>query len=372
MLIIRGSVKDYDWGIVDGLAPWAGVASGEPQAELWFGVHPGGPSPLIDATGELTGEHLADHFDVAAIPVLVKLLAAARPLSVQVHPTRDRAEALWAAQEGGRGPAVLSDPYEKTEMLVALEPFEALAGWRSTDQAADIYDGVPGAAAVATALRERDIPRAIREVLTIDPAGGAIAHLPDAVASVVSDPGELHGYATVAALYPEDSGALLTPMLSYVALSRGEALYLPAGVPHSYIRGVGLEVMSSSDNVLRLGLTSKPVFVQEALDSLEWDRRPLVARSEVGDRIAPTGAPFAATLMTAGSATLAAGSFRIVLLIEGRGSIATSLADVQIHPGAAAVLSAGDPEAVLTIEGLAAVVTAVAPMRSDMSLAEDE
>jgi len=357
VLIIRGAVKDYDWGIVDGLAPWAGVTSGKPQAELWFGVHPGGPSPLIDASGELTGEHLADHFDVAAIPVLVKLLAAARPLSVQVHPSHERAALLWAAQQSGKGPVVLSDPFEKTEMLVALEPFEALAGWRSTDQAAEIYERVPGAAAVVTALREREIPRAIREVLAIDPTRGAIAHLPDAVAAVIDDPGELHGYATVAALYPEDRGALLTPMLAYVSLSRGEALYLPAGVPHSYIRGVGLEVMSSSDNVLRLGLTGKPVFIEEALESLEWDRRPLVARAKIGDRIAPAGAPFAASLVTAGAATLPTGSFRIVLLIDGKGSISTSLADVQLHPGTAAVLSAADPDASISIDGLAAVVT---------------
>ena len=357
MLIIRGAVKDYDWGIVDGLAPWAGVTSGKPQAELWFGVHPGGPSPLIDASGELTGEHLADHFDVTAIPVLVKLLAAARPLSVQVHPTHERAGVLWTAQQSGKGPVVLSDPFEKTEMLVALEPFEALAGWRATDQAADIYEGVPGAAAVATALREREIARAISEVLAIDPARGAIAHMPDAVAAVIDDPGERHGYATVAALYPEDRGALLTPMLAYVRLARGEALYLPAGVPHSYIRGVGLEVMSSSDNVLRLGLTTKPVFVNEALESLEWDRRPLVARAQVGARIAPAGAPFAATLMTGGSSILPTGAFRIVLLIEGEASISTSLADIQLHPGTAAVLSATDPETSVSVNGMAALVT---------------
>ena len=66
MLIARGAVKDYDWGIVDGLQAWSGEATGEPQAELWFGVHPGGPSPLVDSSGRPTGEHLADHFDIEA------------------------------------------------------------------------------------------------------------------------------------------------------------------------------------------------------------------------------------------------------------------------------------------------------------------
>ena len=359
MLVIRGAVKDYDWGIVDGLAAWAGAASGRPQAELWFGAHPGGPSPLVDASGALTGEHLADHFDVTATPILVKLLAAGRPLSVQVHPSRARAEALWERQRSGTGPAVLSDPFEKTEMLVALESFEALAGWRDVNQAASIYDHIPGAAAAATALREHDRERAVRELLRINPVEAAIAHLPDAVASVCEDPAERHGYATVAALYPQDNGALLTPLLAYVVLSRGEALYVPAGVPHSYIRGTGLEVMSSSDNVLRLGLTSKPVFVDEALASVAWDHRPIVARAAVGDRIAPLGAPFATSIVTGGTTTLASGCYRVILVIEGRCGISTSSADIQVKPGTAAVLAADEADAIVTADGLVALVTSI-------------
>ena len=134
MLVVRGAVKDYDWGITDGLAPWAGEHPGGTQAELWFGAHPGGPSPLVDADGDETGEVLADRFDIAAIPLLVKLLAAARPLSVQVHPQLSVAAAGWAAQQTPGAPRVLSDPFEKTEMLVALEPFEAFAGWRDRAQ----------------------------------------------------------------------------------------------------------------------------------------------------------------------------------------------------------------------------------------------
>ena len=98
MLIVSGSLKPYDWGIVDGLAAWCGETTGGPQAELWYGVHPGGPSPLVDGGGLLTGEHLADHFDVAQVPILVKLLAAGRPLSVQVHPARALAERIWRDQ----------------------------------------------------------------------------------------------------------------------------------------------------------------------------------------------------------------------------------------------------------------------------------
>ena len=54
-------------------------------------------------------------------------------------------------------------------------------------------------------------------------------------------------------------------LLNYVRLQRGEALYLPAGNLHAYLRGVAVEVMATSDNVLRGGLTPKHVDIDELL-----------------------------------------------------------------------------------------------------------
>ncbi len=358
MLVVSGAAKDYDWGIVDGLAAWTGTATGGPQAELWFGVHPGGPSPLVDDTGTLTGDDLADHFDIEHIPILVKLLAAARPLSVQVHPTTATARRMWQAQHDGTGAAVLTDPFEKTEMLIALGPFEAFAGWRGLDQARAILAGVPGCDQAGAALALGDEKAAIVALLQVRDVPGAVATLPAAASAAGLDGSELHAYATVAALYPSDAGALLTPLLGFVSLAAGESVYVPAGVPHSYVRGTGLEVMTSSDNVLRLGLTAKAVFVDEALAALETDRQPVVLRTRVGQTVAPTGAPFAAALQRDGSVDATAGRYRIVLLIEGEARVATALADVDLRPGTAAVLAAADPSAVVTVSGLAAVVTA--------------
>jgi mannose-6-phosphate isomerase len=358
MLVVRGAVKDYDWGIVDGLAAWSGTATGGPQAELWFGVHPGGPSPLIDRNGDPTGQVLADHFDIEHIPILVKLLAAARPLSVQVHPSTQTALRMWRAQEDGTGQAVLSDPFEKTEMLVALGPFEAFAGWRDLDQAMAILAGVPGCEQGVAALARGDEKAAIVALLEVRDVTAAVAVLPVAASAAGLEGSELHAYATVAALNPADAGALVTPLLAFVTLSEGEAVYVPAGIPHSYVRGTGLEVMTSSDNVLRLGLTPKAVFVDEALDALEPDLEPVIMRTLVGDAVAPPGAPFAATLHRDGVVDLPTGTYRIVLLIEGSARVATALADIDLHLGTAAVLAADDPSAIVTVSGLAAVVTA--------------
>lgn len=359
MLIVRGAVKDYDWGIVDGLAAWSGTVTGAPQAELWFGVHPGGPTPVVDASGVATGENLADHFDVEHIPILVKLLAAARPLSVQVHPSAATALGMWRAQEDGTGQAVLADPFEKTEMLVALEPFDAFAGWRDLEQARTMLAQIPGCGQAIAALAVGDRLAAIVALLGLRDIEGKVELLPAAASAVGLEGRELHAYATVAALYPADAGALITALLAFVSLAVGETVYMPAGVPHSYVRGIGLEVMTSSDNVLRLGLTPKAVFVDEALSALATDLEPVVLRTVVGQTVAPPGAPFAATLHRDAVVDVPTGDCRIVLLIDGTARVSTMTADVDLRPGSAAVLSAADPAATVTVSGLAAVVCAV-------------
>lgn len=358
VLLARGAVKDYDWGIVDGLAPWTGARTGSPQAELWFGVHPGGPSPLVDASGAATGENLGDHFDIEAIPLLVKILAAARPLSFQVHPVRSEALRGWAEQLRG-GPTIYSDPFEKTEMLVALEPFDAFAGWRSLAGTAAILDSVPGAQRAVAALETGDRAAAIRSLLSrgsTDDVAAQVAALPAAARSAGLDEHGVAAYETVAECYPDDPGAVLSALLADIRLEPGQAVYLPAGVPHSYIRGIGLEVMTSSDNVLRLGLTSKPVFVDQALAALVMDKQPQVLPTRHGEVIWPVNAPFVVRMLAQGSERIPTGAYRIVVLIEGSGVVESDFGEVVLRAGTAAVISADDPDTVVRADGLVAIV----------------
>lgn len=361
MLLVRGVVKDYDWGIVDGLVPWTGQPTAGPQAELWFGVHPGGPSPVVDVSGRLTGEHLGAHFDVEHIPILVKLLAAARPLSVQVHPDAGTAALMWADQEAGRAPVTLTDPFEKTEMIVALEPFEALVGWRPMASARAMLQAMPGCAAAVAAAG--DPPAAVRALLALDDPSAATAALPDAARDAGLPEVAVAAYATIAGLYPSDPGAPVTALLDHVVLAPGEAAYVPAGVPHSYVRGLGLEVMTSSDNVLRLGLTSKAVFVEQALGCLVDTRRPAILRQGYDVVLAPEGAPFTARVISRGSIAAPAGTYRIVLLIDGSASVRTSLADLDLRPGTAAVFAADDPDLTIEADGRVALLQAAAQPR---------
>jgi len=355
VLIVRGSIKDYDWGIVDGLERWSGQATGGPQAELWFGVHPGGPSPLIDSAGEPTGEHLADHFDIEAIPLLVKLLAAARPLSVQLHPTREVAAAGWQEQQQPGAPAVYSDPFEKIEMLVALEPFEAFAGWRPVDEAEAVLARLEGTANAIDALRRGDRGAAIRSLLAVA-TPSHVARLEAAAAAAGLGADDVAAYRTVAAEYPDDAGALLTPLLAYLRLEPGQAVFVPAGVPHSYIRGIGLEVMTSSDNVIRLGLTSKPMFVDHAIDALVPGHAPQVMSTRHGDLIWPVASPFIVRMVSEGEERIPHGAYRIVLLVEGSARVVSEFGEIALRPGTAAVISADDPDSFVQADGLVAIV----------------
>ena len=355
MLIVRGAIKDYDWGIIDGLQPWSGLSTGGPQAELWFGVHPGGPSPLVDHSGAPTGELLADHFDIEAIPLLVKLLAAARPLSVQLHPTRAVAAAGWEAQHQPDHPPVFSDPFEKTEMLVALDDFEAFAGWREVEEAIAVLAHLPGTAEAIDHLGRADRASAIRGLLA---AGSpeAVAGLEAAARAAGLPDEQVAAYRTVAESYPMDAGAVLTPLLAYLRLRAGQAVYVPAGLPHSYIRGTGLEVMTSSDNVIRLGLTSKAVFVDHAIDALVDGIAPQFMDTEHGDLIWPARAPFVVRMVSSGEERIPSGAYRIVLLIEGSARVESEFGEVALRPGTAAVISADDPDSFVIADGLVAIV----------------
>lgn len=359
MLIVRGAVKDYDWGVIDGLQPWTGQATDGPQAELWFGVHPGGPSPLIDTGGRPTGELLADHFDIEAIPLLVKLLAAARPLSVQVHPPLRQAEQGWHDQQQPGAPAVYSDPFEKTEMLVALEGFEAFAGWRSESEAAAILESIGISEQIITAVRARDRATAIRGLLDAS-SPERVALLSEAAAAAGLPNEQVSAYATVAEFYPDDRGALITPLLAYLSLKPGQAVFVPAGVPHSYIRGIGLEVMTSSDNVIRLGLTGKPVFVDEALDALDGRLAPQFMDTHHGDLIWPVSSPFVVRMLRTGGERIPSGAYRIVLVIEGTARVRSEFGEIALTPGTAAVISSDDPDSHVEAEGLVAIVQSTA------------
>jgi mannose-6-phosphate isomerase len=300
---LANTVRPYAWGSTTSIPSLLGTpATGEPQAELWLGAHPGdssrvdrgaGPvalSELIaaDPVGEL-GEAAVEQFG-PTLPFLLKVLAAELPLSLQVHPSRERAQQGFAAEEAAGVPVEAGhrnykDANHKPELICALEQFDGLCGFRDPLETADLMErlAVPGLAPLIDLLRTKPAGHALREalatVLSTDQAVVAVTvkELAEALdrqlAAEPDSPRALTwaGYAYAAKHFPGDAGVLAALLLNVVRLQAGEALYLGAGVPHAYLHGTGVEIMANSDNVLRCGLTPKHVDVPELLEVVVFE-----------------------------------------------------------------------------------------------------
>jgi mannose-6-phosphate isomerase len=249
---IDGVVQHYAWGDRSFLPQLLHrTADGRPWAELWLGTHPNGPAtvagePLASRTGEL--------------PYLLKVLAAAEPLSLQAHPNREQAL-------DGRARGIYPDDRAKPELLCALTRFDALCGIRPTAATLTLLD-VLGAGPLAAEIRSHGVGAVIEGLYR-----GRIDPRPTVIACARSQRPEAELVTRLAARYPDDPSVVVTLLLNRVTLQPGEAIHLTAGNLHAYLSGAGVELMGASDNVVRGGLTVKPVDVDELLRIL--DRRPL-------------------------------------------------------------------------------------------------
>ena len=309
---LRNKARHYEWGSPVDIPRLLGITTdGAPWAELWIGSHPGSPSTAILGSGEkalgdliagdprrFLGEETARRY--GALPFLLKLLSAEKPLSIQAHP--NLAQAREGFERENRAGLPLDspernykDPNHKPEIIAALTPFTGLCGFRPADEIrallAVFFEPPPPAASAPSVLREgfapltsalssRDPAVALRDFLaglfglskaTREALGEYILSLkepPPGCDTSHSDVIEL--IRDLARLYPGDPAVIAPIYLNVFRLEPGEAIFLEAGVLHAYIHGFGVELMANSDNVLRGGLTPKHVDVPELMKILEF------------------------------------------------------------------------------------------------------
>jgi len=286
-------LQDYAWGSATAIARIRGVEpSGDPEAELWFGAHPKAPSTidgqpldvLLENEPDLVGSACVDRFG-PGLPYLLKILAADQPLSLQSHPSRDQAEAGFAREEAdgiarNAPDRNYRDDWPKPEMLVALEPTEALCGFRDPAESATLLAqlAVAGLDELIAPLGHDDHIAAVRETflgfLQLDQDHrGVVDRVVEAARAVdeVSPYGRLCATAVeLAAFYPGDPGVLAALLMNRIHLEPYQGVFLPAGNMHAYLSGVGVEIMANSDNVLRGGLTPKHVDVDELASVVDF------------------------------------------------------------------------------------------------------
>jgi len=250
------------------------AADGSPWAEWWMGTHPLLPSTLDDGAPleSLSGE----------LPYLLKLMAAARPLSLQTHPDSIQAEEGFEREERLGVPRnsptrVYRDPFAKPEMLCAVTGFDTLCGFRPVDDTVSLLHEID-AHDLAVYLQHEKLATTVaslyRREFDIASTIAACRQHARPEASLVSELTEK---------YPGDPSVVVTLLLNRVMLAPGEAVFLGPGNMHAYLRGFGVEVMGNSDNVVRGGMTVKHVDVEELLRVLDFEplEHPKVGRTEI-------------------------------------------------------------------------------------------
>lgn len=273
--------RDYAWGSTSLIAELEGRApSGRPEAEVWFGDHPGDPSETPD--GRTLDRWIAEDGAGAGIdgplPYLLKLLAAASALSIQAHPSKAQAEAGFAREEAAGIPRAAADrtyrdDNHKPELIVAVsDTFRALAGLRDLDETRRLVAALgPGAETLAQRLSSQDASlAAIIGWLLADGADAARDVIAAAAAADVPEfAAELALVRRLDEDFRGDPGIVVALLMNLVTLRRGQGLFVPAGVLHAYLEGLGVELMAASDNVLRGGLTPKHIDAAELVAVLD-------------------------------------------------------------------------------------------------------
>ncbi|WP_067900840.1 mannose-6-phosphate isomerase, class I [Nocardia vaccinii] len=379
-----GALRSYAWGSRTVLAELCGrpVPSAHPEAELWFGTHPADPAQVhIDGRTESLLElvaadpqrqlgSVAPEFG-GRLPFLLKILAAEEPLSLQAHPSADQARAGFERENLQRVPLDspmrnYRDDSHKPELVVALNRFEALAGFRDPHrtvalltalavpelkQYIELLAAQPDSSGLRTVFTTWiTLPQAMLDTLLPKVLDGCVNYLADGNDEFTP---EVRTVLELAEAYPGDAGVLAALLINRITLEPGQGLFLAAGNLHAYLNGVGVEIMANSDNVLRGGLTPKHVDVPELLRVLDFEplALPIVTPEPVDEnsfRYRTPASEFALRRfeLAAGAdpAPIPRTGPGIILCTAGTARLSQGVADLVITPGGAAWISAADTD----------------------------
>ena len=329
---ISGEVKNYPWGSRNLIQDHFGLGvSGQEVSEVWFGTHDGGQSK-IHGSDQILSDAIG-----SKLSFLVKFLAADSPLSIQVHPNSAQAKEGFA-RENAAGVSLTApernykDDYHKPEILIALAPFEALCGFRPRAQVLEIFlafsKSEPRFGELAELLsNDASLEEVFMDILEDQPLGKRFSESVESLdADSIAERARLLAVGLLEK-YPGDTGALVALLLNHLKLAPGEAIYLPAGNLHAYLSGLGFEVMASSDNVIRGGLTSKYIDKAELKRITDFSElaQPLVATKKVAEGLVEY--------------PVAASEFRVY---RAQVSGANLLADIDLPAGAVIACVSGE------------------------------
>lgn len=299
--LMQNALKNYPWGSRRSLTQLFDIANrdNQPQAELWMGAHPDGCShicvnnemiPLNQWIAQHPKAALGENTRYEQLPFLFKVLAAQTALSVQVHPNKEQAEigfkrenALGIARDASQ--RNYKDNNHKPELIYALTDFQAMNGFRPVAEIISDFKRLALQNLLLADFQQKDQHNTLKalflHIMTLNSTDKDSAL--ETLINYARQNSDQTRFAVIVALseqYPNDIGLFSPLFLNIITLRPGEAMFLPAGTLHAYLHGTALEVMASSDNVLRAGLTSKHIDVDELVDKtlfIPTDEQKLLA-----------------------------------------------------------------------------------------------
>lgn len=336
-----------------------------------MGAHPKSSSKIVDAQGQPQslrqlidsdpsghlGDAVAKRF--GELPFLFKVLCAAQPLSIQVHPSKQAAEIGYARENAAGIPLDAAernykDANHKPELVYALTPFHAMNGFRTPEQLVGLLQPVSAAHPdIGAFLLQPDaehLALLFASLLSMEGEQKALALgvLKSALNNQRGEPWDTIRH--IAQIYPEDSGLFSPLLLNVITLQPGEAMFLYAETPHAYLDGVGLEVMANSDNVLRAGLTPKFIDIPELVANVKFVPKPeselLTAPKEQGNAlifpIPVDDFAFAIHRLTDESENIEQNSAAIIFCIDGQSIVQKDSQQIVLQPGESCFVSANE------------------------------
>ncbi|MEZ8243928.1 mannose-6-phosphate isomerase, class I [Vibrio splendidus] len=295
---LKNHIQNYAWGSQTSMFDLFGFENvdSKPQAELWMGAHPGGCS-ILEQLGVLLTDYINQDADdilgtytaqrYGQLPFLFKVLAAHTPLSIQVHPNKVNSERGFE-RESAQEIALdainrnYKDPNHKPELVYALTHYKAMNGFRPIKHIIALFDelGLPALEYELSSLKKMPNSDGLQRFFTalmtfsgkkklaiLNELQGVFehAHMSDRLQQALTYSKSFVEY------YEGDIGILAPLILNVVELEPGEAMFLHSETPHAYVKGTALEIMASSDNVLRAGLTPKHIDVQELIANTRFE-----------------------------------------------------------------------------------------------------
>ncbi|MBI5858552.1 MAG: mannose-6-phosphate isomerase, class I [Sphingobacteriales bacterium] len=398
---LKGTVKHYDWGGASFIPSLLRMENknNQPFAEYWMGTHPqdnctielAGHHPevlkdYLKKYPEFLGKEVQDRF--GHLPYLFKVLDVHKMLSIQVHPSKAAAEKEFA-RENAEGIPIDSvrrnykDDNHKPELMVALSNFWLLHGFKPPEEMTYTLLNVTELRELLPVFNQSGYEGLYRHVMEMpqEDVNRILQPLINNLATVYRDKqpdkyDEDFWAAKAAYSFPHngkiDRGIFSIYLFNLVHLKKGEGIFQNAGVPHAYLEGQNVEIMASSDNVLRGGLTNKHIDVKELLKHVKCEPthvqilkgEPLNNFEKVYSTAAPDFQLSMFELHAGDGVTFSPVTTEIILLTEGMAELSNGNGSLKLEPGHASAIVFPGRDVKLSSPGGAVVFRASVPSKA--------